>query len=127
MMSEKTVLVVEDEVLVGMMLARKIGENGYRVCGVVTTGEEVLAAALKHRPGAILMDISLGGEINGIEAARRLRKELAVPVIFFTGYNRDQEMLARAAEVGALAVLDKLGPVEEMMVALNRAFSPASS
>lgn len=126
MSGEKTVLVVEDEVLVGMMLARKIGEHGFRVCDVVTTGEEVLAAALQHRPGAILMDISLGGEINGIDAARQLRKEMAVPVIFFTGYNRDQALLARAAEVGALAVLDKLGPVEEMVAALNRAFLPAS-
>ena len=125
MADDRTVLVVEEEVLVAMMLARKIVEVGYRVCAVVTTGEEVLAAAQQHRPGAILMDISLGGEISGIDAARLVQKEMTVPVIFFTGYNRDQDLLARARAAGGVALLDKLGPVEEMVAALARAFPPA--
>jgi len=117
------VLIVEDEVLVGMMLARKIEASGFTVCAVVASGEEALAVALQDKPGVILMDVSLGGQMDGIETARQIRKRLEIPVVFFTGYNRDEALMTRAAEVEALAVLDKLGPVEDMVAALSKAFN----
>ena len=118
---EKSVLIVEDEVLVGMMLARKIEALGFKVCAVVTTGEEALAAAVREQPGVVLMDVSLGGEMDGIDAAAEITRRCAVPIVFFTGYNRDGALLARIREVGAHAVLDKLGPVEELAAALEAA------
>ena len=123
----KIVLIVEDEVLVGMMLARKIEEFGFTVCAVVTTGEEGLAVAERERPGVILMDVSLGGEMDGIEAARLVRERLGIPVVFFTGYNRDENLMGRAKEVQALAVVDKLGPVEELISALEKGFDSFST
>jgi len=119
----RIVLIVEDEVLVGMMLARKIEEFGFTVCGVVTTGEEGLEVAEREKPGVILMDISLGGEIDGIETARQVMERLDIPVVFFTGYNRDDNLMAMAEEVKALAVIDKLGPVEDLVEALAKGFN----
>lgn len=120
---KKVVLIVEDEVLVGMMLARKIEAHGLDVCEVVNTGEEALAAVADYSPGVVLMDVSLGGEMDGIDAAKLIRDKFATPVVFFTGYDQDKALLERAAEVEALAVLDKLGPVEEIIAALERAFA----
>lgn len=120
---DRIVLIVEDEVLVGMMLARKIAAFGFTVCAVVTTGEDGLEVAERERPGVILMDVSLAGELDGLEAARLVRDRLGIPVVFFTGYNRDSNLMARAKEVGALAVIDKLGPIEDMVAALEKAFS----
>lgn len=120
---KKTVLIVEDEVLVAMMLARKIEEHGFSVSDVVGTGEEALTAAERYLPGVILMDVSLGGEMDGLEAAGKIRERLGIPVIFFTGYNRDQNLMVRANEVQALAVLDKLGPIEDIVAALESAFA----
>jgi len=119
----RRVLIVEDEVLVGMMLARKLEAAGLSVCDVVGTGEEAVEAVAREMPGVLLMDVSLGGEMDGIEAARLIRGRFDVPVVFFTGYNRDRGLIARAEEVRALAVLDKLGPVEEIVAALEGAFS----
>lgn len=119
----KVVLIVEDEVLVGMMLARKIAGYGFTVCDVVGTGEEAVAAAEQYLPGVILMDVSLGGGMNGLEAAGRIRERLGIPVVFFTGYNRDQKLMARAEALQALAVLDKLGPIEDIVAALESAFA----
>lgn len=119
----RRVLIVEDEVLVGMMLARKIEEFGFTVCGVVTTGEEGLEVAERERPGVILMDISLGSEMDGIEAARQVRERLDIPVVFFTGYNRDDHLIAMAEQVQALAIIDKLGPVEDLVEALAKGFN----
>lgn len=117
----KTVLIVEDEVLVGMMLARNIEGFGLSVCEVVGTGEDAVAAAERHRPGVILMDVSLGGEMDGMEAAGRIRDLLGIPVVFFTGYYQDKHLMKRAKEVQALAVLDKLGPIEDIVTALESA------
>jgi len=119
----RRVLIVEDEVLVGMMLARKIEAAGLSVCDVVGTGEEAVEAVAREKPGVLLMDVSLGGEMDGIDAARLIRGRFDIPVVFFTGYNRDRGLLARAEEVRALAVLDKLGPVEELVATLESAFS----
>jgi hypothetical protein len=119
---KKTVLIVEDEVLVGMMLARNLEGCGFSVCEVVGTGEDAVAAAGRCRPGVVLMDVSLGGIMDGIEAADRIKKQLGIPVVFFTGYHQDKQLMTRAKEVQALAVLDKLGPIEDIVAAVESAF-----
>lgn len=118
----KKVLIVEDEILVGMMLARKIEELGFTVCEVVGTGEDAVEACLSHKPGVILMDVSLGGSMDGIEAGRIIRETSSVPIVFFTGYHQDRKLLARAEQVKPLAVIDKLGAVEDVARVLEQAF-----
>ena len=118
----RKVLIVEDEVLVGMMLARKIEERGFSVCEVVGTGEEAVSATDHHAPGVILMDVSLGGEMDGIEAGQRIRETSSVPIIFFTGYYQDKNLLARAKEIQPLAVMDKLETMDKIVTVLERAF-----
>ncbi len=119
---EREVLIVEDEVLVGMMLSKQITEYGFHVCDVVSTGEDALEAVEQQKPGVILMDVSLSGGMDGIETAGKIREKVNVPVIFFTGYKQDKILRKRAAEVKPLAVLDKLGPIESVISALEKAF-----
>lgn len=125
--NSKNILIVEDEALVGMMLARKVESHGFSVCEVVGTGEEAVAAFRSHDPGVILMDVSLGGSMDGIEAGREIRLTSEVPIVFFTGYYGDQRLLERAEEIRPLAVLDKLGAIDELISILNGAFSPSGS
>jgi CheY-like chemotaxis protein len=122
MVMEKKILIVEDEVLVAMMLAKKLEGFGFSVCDVVSTGEDALLAEERDRPGAILMDVSLGGEMDGLETVGKIRVYRDVPVVFFTGYHQDRTLMERAKAVGALAVLDKLGPIEDIVAALENAF-----
>lgn len=122
-MLSRKVLIVEDEVLVGMMLAKKIEDYGFSVCGVVGTGEEAVSAAELHDPGAVLMDVSLGGPMDGIDAGREIRKKSNVPIVFFTGYQQDKNLMARAEKIQPLAVLDKLGTIEDVVAVLERAFT----
>lgn len=120
---EKVVLIVEDEVLVGMMLARKIEQHGFLVSDVVGTGEDAVLAVHRKLPGVVLMDVSLGGEMDGIEAAKEIRSAYDVPIVFFTGYRKDERLLESAESVRALAVLDKLGPTKKIIEALEGAFT----
>jgi CheY-like chemotaxis protein len=125
--NSKKILIVEDEALVGMMLARKVESHGFSVCEVVGTGEEAVAASCSHRPRVILMDVSLGGAMDGIDAGRKIRLTSEVPIVFFTGYYRDQKLLERAREIRPLAVLDKLGAIDELISILDGAFSTSPS
>lgn len=119
---KKKVLIVEDEILIGMMLSENMRDFGFQPCEVATSGEEALAAVRTECPDAILMDISLSGTMDGIEAAEHIRKELDVPILFFTGY-RDPQLLKRAEATNPAAILDKLGPAEAIKEALDRLLS----
>lgn len=121
-MASRKVLIVEDEALVGMMLAKKIEITGFCVCEVVSTGEEAVSAAELHSPGVILMDVSLGGQMDGIEAGSEIQKKLDIPIVFFTGYHQDKHLLKRAERIKPLAVLDKLGTFDEVVAVLRKAF-----
>jgi CheY-like chemotaxis protein len=83
-----SVLIVEDEIIVGMEIREKLQSLGWRVSGLVTSGSEALAAAEADRPDVVLMDITIKGEIDGIETARRLQARHRIPIIFITAFVR---------------------------------------
>ncbi len=98
-MSKATILVVEDEKIVGKDLQACLIGLGCTVPQVVDTAEEAVQQAAELRPDLVLMDIMLKGESNGIEAAAKIRDQLDIPVIFLTAYSDD-------------AILDKAKVVE---------------
>ena len=87
-MSRERILLVEDERITAMAERELLQRLGYRVIATVATGEEAIRKAAEERPDLILMDISLQGEMHGIEAAETIRKQYDIPVIFVTAYAR---------------------------------------
>lgn len=90
-----TILVVEDEVLVARDIKSRLIRMGYEVLDTARKGAEAIEKALALKPDLVLMDIHLADEIDGIEAALRIRETIDVPVIFCTAY-ADEETLERA-------------------------------
>ncbi|HVV83558.1 MAG TPA: response regulator [Kofleriaceae bacterium] len=88
-------LIVEDELLVAQSLATLLEVHGHQVLGCVATAADAEATALEGRPELVLMDIHLDGADDGIEAARRIRARLDVPIVFLTAY-ADRAHLDRA-------------------------------
>jgi CheY-like chemotaxis protein len=68
------------------------------------------------------MDNHLAGPVDGIEAALRIRAGSRVPIIFMTGYLRDEAFRERVRPVGPIACLDKPVIFEELLKALAEAF-----
>jgi two-component system, response regulator PdtaR len=101
-----SILVVEDEVLVASYIEEVLGESGYRVAGIAASGPEALSLAAETGPSLALVDIRLSGPIDGIELARQLRQDFAVPAIFLSGLD-DPETTRRAAAAQALGFLAK--------------------
>ena len=109
MNEKKKILIVEDEVMLSAWLKMQLEDEGYLVCGSFTTGEETIEFVQNTKPDLILMDINLVGEIDGIEAAEVITKNLKIPIIFMTGY-ADPEIYERAQKTKPVAYLTK--PIE---------------
>jgi CheY-like chemotaxis protein len=121
-MSENTIkiMIVEDEILIGLMLAKNFRSSGYIVGEVATTGEEAIERVGMEQPDVILMDVTLAGEMNGIEAAKRIKAEYGVPVIIFSGYN-DKSFHEQARQAEPVAILEKLGPFSDITAVIEKA------
>ncbi len=94
-MTDTTILIVEDEVIVAADLDHKLDRLGYTVCGRTAYGEDAVALVRELGPDLVLMDIRLAGEMDGVEAAERIRRECDVPVIYLTAH-ADRATLDRA-------------------------------
>lgn len=81
-----SLLLVEDNERLRAALATGLEATGEaRVVGACGSGEEALTRALARRPDAILMDVQLDGDMNGIEAAVAIRREFPrLPVVFYS-------------------------------------------
>ena len=98
-MNSKRILVVDDERIVGKDIAESLESKGYEVCGSAMDGPEAIAMAHRLRPDLILMDIVLQGEMDGIEAACKIKAELGIPVVFLTAYSQSAVLeRAKAAD-----------------------------
>ena len=94
-MDTTQVLVVEDEGVVALDIQSRLAKLGYTVLAVVDSGEEAVRKATEVRPDLVLMDVRLKGEMDGVEAAERIRADLDIPVIYLTAY-ADEPTVQRA-------------------------------
>jgi PAS domain S-box-containing protein len=89
------ILIVEDEAIIAMGIARQLKHMGYDVVGVAGSGEEGLRLALARTPDLVLMDIQLGHGIDGVQAADAIRRAAGLPVVYLTAHS-DPATLQRA-------------------------------
>jgi CheY-like chemotaxis protein len=81
------ILVVEDEFITAADITHTLGEMGFTVLAAVDNGREAIERAGELSPDLILMDITLAGEMTGIEAAARIRDLYRIPIIFLTAHS----------------------------------------
>jgi AmiR/NasT family two-component response regulator len=115
-MSKETILVVEDETLVGLELKEDLERMGYFVPEVIESGESVVRAVARYQPDLVLMDVRLRGSLDGIDAAYQAKAEFDLPVIYLTAYS-DADTLRRAAMSSPDGFL--LKPFDERELAAN--------
>jgi CheY-like chemotaxis protein len=79
------VLIVEDDMLLSMVEERLIKKLGFDVVGTVAEGVDAIDKTAELNPDIIVMDISLKGDMDGIETMEKIRKNSNVPVIYLSG------------------------------------------
>lgn len=101
-----SILLVEDEGIVAQDLEETVTRLGYRVAGVASEGVQAICMAAELQPDLVVMDVSLRGDIDGIQAAQMIQERSHIPVIFLTGH-RDLQTIDRAVRTGPLGYLIK--------------------
>src|SRR3954464_1642295 len=74
-MTPAKILIVEDDQIVARDIQQQLLRIGHAVVGLTGRGEQAVELALSALPDLVLMDIRLQGEMDGIEAAQRIRTE----------------------------------------------------
>ncbi len=98
-MEKNKIMVVEDETIIAAELAQHLEDFGYEAIFPITSGEEAIKRVEKDNPDLVLMDIVLKGEMDGVEAARRIREKWKTPVVFLSAFGSDEIMeRAKGAE-----------------------------
>lgn len=91
-MIKKLVLLVENETVIALSLKMKLEEYGYNVI-ICTSGEQAIEK-VGENVDIVLMDISLGNGMDGIETAEKILEKVDLPIIFTSAYI-DQKVMDR--------------------------------
>ncbi len=114
------VVVVEDEGLIRMDVVATLQEAGYEVVGEGADGEEAIKLATELEPDLVVMDIKMP-KLDGISAAEKIG-ELKIPVVLLTAFSQ-ADLVARAAEAGAMAYVTKPFKPTDLLPAIQIALS----
>ena len=78
-------LIAENDKINANLLEQTLTNQGFRVAGIASSGEQAIELALQSRPDLMLTNVNLNGAIDGIDAASVIGALLKIPVIFVSG------------------------------------------
>lgn len=113
-----SILIVEDDPLVAEALKLQLVDCGYQISAMVNSGEAAIDRTQASSPDLVLMDIMLAGEMDGIEAAQKIRTSCDIPVLYLTAY-ADDEFFRRAQVTEPYAYLLKPSTPREIQLAIE--------
>lgn len=79
------IVVVEDDAVIGMLLAETLAALGHEVCAVEATEAGAVAAAARHRPDLMIVDMHLASG-SGPSAMAAIACAGPVPHVLITGH-----------------------------------------
>ena len=78
------VLVVEDDAVIGTLLAEMLAGMGHDVCAIEATETDAVIAAARCKPDLMIVDVGLS-EGSGISAVETIHRIRPVPHVFVSG------------------------------------------
>lgn len=109
-MPNAKILVVEGEAIVAKDIQNTLKSLGYDAPAIALSGEEAINKSEQIHPDLLFMGIVLKGEMDGIEAAEKIRNHFNIPVVYLAAY-MDEKTLQRAETTGPFGYI--LKPFEE--------------
>jgi len=93
-------------------------EPKYEIVGTATDGREMLAKVTKLEPDVVVLDIAMPN-LNGFDAAGKLKKMLPEVKIVFLTMNDEPDMVTEAFRIGARGYLLKNSAAAELFQAID--------
>jgi CheY-like chemotaxis protein len=117
-MVNNKILIVEDDAIISELIEWRLKKMGYTVSGKVATGQDAITLTNETKPDAILMDISLQGDMDGIETAKIIKEKFNIPIIFLTAYC-DEKVLERIIPLQPTRYILKPFTDDDLRIALR--------
>ncbi len=115
------IVLAEDEAIIRLDLRETLEEEGYEVVGETSRGDQVLDLVRHKQPDVAILDVKMPGT-DGITAAGQIRDEKLCAVLLLTAFSQ-RDLIARAADSGALAYLVKPFERSELVPAVELALA----
>ena len=122
MVTQRRIIIVEDESLVRLDLREMLENQGYAVVAEASDGENAVNLARDLRPDLVIMDIRMPGELDGIDSARLIADDRIAPVLLLTAYS-DREFVDRARSAGVMGYIVKPFGEAEIVPAIEVALA----
>ena len=119
-MSDKTILIVDDEPSVRSSLKGVLEDEDFKVF-TAKSGEEAIEMMPKTMPDVVLLDVLMPGGIDGIETLRRIKASNADIIVIMFSAHGTIDMAVKAMELGALDFIEKPFSGEPLLIRLNQA------
>jgi DNA-binding NarL/FixJ family response regulator len=120
-MRQTRVLLADDHTIL-LEAFKGLLEAECEVVGTVTDGRQLISAAVKLKPDVIVSDISMPN-LNGLDACRKIKKQLPDIKLIFLTVSHDAELVAEAIRMGADGYLLKSSAASELFQAIKSAMS----
>ena len=105
-MSNRRIVIIEDDVFIRLDLVTHLRAAGHTVVGTADSAAEAVRVVDRERPDLVLMDVRLIGERDGIEAATEIWQRFAIRSLFVSA-NLDAAARAKAAAANPVGFLEK--------------------
>ena len=112
-------LIVDDEVPMQDLLVLFFGQRGF-VTQACSTAAECLTSLESFAPQAVVLDVHLAEE-DGLKVLSEIKRiRPGTGVVLFTGMGIQPDLVGEALHRGADGYVSKGGPLDELLIALNR-------
>ncbi len=97
-MSKHKILIVEDEPMIAENISLYLDNNDFEVSAIAYDSDDAFTQLKTNTPDAVILDINLGSEKDGIDIANHINQNYQLPFLFLTSYS-DKGTLDRAKAV----------------------------
>ncbi|MGG0750027.1 response regulator transcription factor [Priestia megaterium] len=111
-MSERTILIVDDEAEIRNIMSIYLKNEGYQVVDV-PDAETAMDMLKKQKIDLIILDVMMPG-MNGIDTCLKIREEYTMPIIFLSAKSEDMDKIHGLASGAEDYVTKPFNPLELM-------------
>ncbi|MGQ1787869.1 MULTISPECIES: response regulator [unclassified Saccharicrinis] len=117
----RKVFIVEDDRFITAIFTMFLRDLGHELVGRTSSGKEAIDKCKVLKPDVVLMDIHLDGELDGIQTAEMLKRELEVPIIYISS-DTSSPVIERAIVSNSYGYLVKPINKKELGISIDLAF-----
>ncbi len=123
----KTILLVEDEVLIALGEEQLLRAEGYQVLLAHSGEDAVRLVCAQNKPvDLVLMDINLGRGMDGTQAAQRILAEREIPVIFLSSHT-EKAVVEKTEQITSYGYVVKNSNPAVLFASIKMAFKLAQA